>query len=214
MDLINTIRTTIFVPGWVSTVFWNGVVGYLVFYFTVRVVDNKAKKREQELWQPAKDNIYYNLFWSLTTIADSLRLSQKWKVDKYYYYHFGDYFVAIRYDVNDLKYQEVKSASLDDLSPYTVSSLENASKEIDALMHNHPQLFEPDLLGQLLPFKERLESDITILNRYLTIGSDFKKGSVDLQPMTQYVFALLAWLSKRATMTPGPEQEHSNSANR
>ena len=199
-NILHNIFTAIFAPGWVSGVFWNVAVSLFTILFTVHCVDKRAKKREDERWQPAKDNIYYNLFWSLTTIAHFLRLSQKWKEEKYYHYHFGEYFVATRYDVNNLKYQEVEFANnvLDDLSPYALSKLEDVSKKIDDLMNNYPQLFEPDLLSQLLHLKERLESNIAILNRYLTIESGDRKKSIDLRPMTEYVFSLLAWLSKRA----------------
>jgi hypothetical protein len=203
MECITNILATIFATGWVSGVFWNVVVSLFTIWFTVHFVDKRAKKREDERWQPAKDNIYYNLFWSLTTIVHFLRLSQKWKEEKYYHYHFGEYFVATHYDINNLKYQEVDSASnsLEVLNPYTVSKLEDVSKKIDDLMNNYPQLFEPDLLGQLLHLKERLESNIAILSHYLAIEPDKGKKNIELLPMSEYVFSILIWLSNKANIT-------------
>jgi hypothetical protein len=206
---LNNIFNAIFAPGWISGVFWNVVVSLFVIWFTVYFVDKRAKKREDERWQPAKDNIYYNLFWSLTTIVHFLRLSNKWKENKYYHYHFGEYFVATRYDVANLKHQEVDftNNSPELLSPYAVSKLEDVSKKIDDLMNNYPQLFEPDLLGQLLRLKESLEPNIAILNRHLASEQDRQKNNIDLSPMIKYVFSLLVWLSNKARVTI----EHSDS---
>lgn len=201
-DCLNNLYITIFAPGWLSGVFWNCVVGLLGIIFTVYFVDRKAKEREDKRWQPAKDNVYYKLFWSLGTMADSLGMTHKWREDEYYYfYYFGVYFIGIFYDVKNIKPQDEKFSgyALEGLNGTTVSRVEEALETIDNLIDNYPQLLEPDLLNLVMRLKERLHPVVTELYHYLGIDPDDREGSIDLQPLAEEICSLFVWLSKRTS---------------
>jgi hypothetical protein len=61
LNWLNNFFITIFVPGWISSVFWNVVVGLFGIYFTVYFVDRRAKKREEKKNKPARDYVYSQL---------------------------------------------------------------------------------------------------------------------------------------------------------
>jgi hypothetical protein len=198
---IETIITTIFFPGWISGIFWNMVVGLFGIYFTVLFVDKRAKKREEKRWQPAKDNLHYNLFWLLSEIVHFLNLSEKWQQDTYFHYFWGSYFVTTRYDIKDLNFREVEFTgnSIKGLNTYTVSQLESISRKIDELINHSSQLLEPELLNKLFHFKEKFPSILAILNRYIEVDSDDREGDIDLQSIAEEIFFLFTWLSKRTS---------------
>ena len=199
---LNNFFKLIFVSGWQAAIFWNAVVSLVAIIFTVVFIDQSAKKRETKRWLPAKNNVYSKLLGSLITIVSYLGMSHKWIEDRLYIYYFGVYFIGVHYDLKKLKYKEVEDFSgnsLMGLDEYTVEQLENALKNINSLLDDFLQLFEPDLVDKVFRVRERIPPVIAKLNHYLNIDNDDREGSISLVLLAEEIFPLLVWLSKRTS---------------
>ena len=198
LEWLNSIYYAIFSIGWISNAFWNILISVFGIIFTVFFVDRRAKKREDERWQPAKGIVNSKVFSELLRIVYLLNPKTANEKD-FRHYQFGPLLVATPYDVTKLKNADVTISGnkLKGLNHLSIKTLVDVNERIDKIINDFPQLIDPELLSMLIYLQEIFPIYIDKFNHYLNIENDDREGSIDTKILSDWVIDILLLLTKK-----------------
>jgi hypothetical protein len=156
LNWLNNFFITIFVPGWISSVFWNVVVGLFGIYFTVYFVDRRAKKREEKKNKPARDYVYSQLVNLINSFYQEVTPIFPVGEDRLEWWKFGEAWGIINNFYQGLDENQCiqkLTKLLESQKTLQVEDYEEIFTQLDGILAQSTYLFDPELLRLLAQLK-------------------------------------------------------------
>ena len=163
--ILEWLKNSLLAPGWISNVFWDFVVGLLVFLFTVYFVDRSAKKRDEKRWKPSIDIVHSQIL-SLMSNFLTLILRPITEDDlKLVGYRFGEVQVTLidRLAKVDKKDRfKVIQRSINPRNSFDYKDFEELGRRLADILAISGFLLGPEILSLLVKLNGEVENIIRI----------------------------------------------------